>query len=510
LNAPATTIIPGAVLTRRHYSFAAGAFLVFVIYGSLVPFHFRSQTWNEAVMQFQAGLTGQEAADEPLLQKVIARLRAALTLRDLHSRSDFLANVLLFVPLGFLLMGSLTVDRPWWITLLWAPAVLLFGCCLSTAIEFTQTFFPPRCPDLNDIVGETAGAGLGTASWLGLGRPVTRRCRDMGSLEGAGRWSLLLPGYVAFLILLETLPLDLTLSPADIYHKYRDGRIQLIPFVPPPGDRYEWIEKQCWRLALFFPVGWLLRFDHARFGKIIRTWPRVLIFGILTTAFVEFLKIFVVSRNVESGDIITGSLAVLAGWMASKTYVSNQASISLQQKTARGSLQMVLGFIWVGILLFVNWHPFDFRLDAAAAFDRIRQMSWLPFLDYYQGSYLNFLHQIVRKTLLFIPVGLLGSALASSLFSIPTGWRSLVVIGGALGVAIVLEIGQAFLPTRYPSITDILVETAGAVLGCVLAKATGRVRLGADTMTPSGFQDKTWHPERKQESHMNAQLVGEL
>jgi VanZ family protein len=40
---------------------------------------------------------------------------------------------------------------------------------------------------------------------------------------------------------------------------------------------------------------------------------------------------------------------------------------------------------------------------------------------------------------------------------------------GAFGLALVLEIGQVFLPTRYPSITDILVETVGACCGYILS-----------------------------------------
>jgi glycopeptide antibiotics resistance protein len=459
-NAPVAT-----VLSRRHFFIAAAAFLAFVIYGSLIPFHYRPLPWNEALAQFKAVLTGAEK-DSPLeVKEIVTRLRAALTLRGFHSRSDFLANILLFVPLGFLILGSLAVDRPWWVGLVWTPLVLLFGLSLSTAIEFTQTFFPPRNPDLNDILGETLGAGIGAASWLAVGQRVTGACRKIWSPQTGADWSLLLPGYLAFLILIEVLPLDLSLSPADIYHKYREGRIQLIPFIAPPGDRFDWIEKQFWQLALFLPVGWLLGLDRSQIGLAARTWPRVLVFGFLTAGLVEFLQVFVVSRNVETGDIITGTSAILVGWLACTAYRRANGPAESDAQPRRADLQLFLGVVWLGMLVFVNWRPFDFRLEVEPALDRVRQMSWLPFVDYYQGSYLNFLNQVVRKTLLFLPVGLLGNAILTKNIR----WRALAFTFGAFGLALVLEIGQVFLPTRYPSITDILVETVGACCGYILS-----------------------------------------
>jgi glycopeptide antibiotics resistance protein len=273
------------------------------------------------------------------------------------------------------------------------------------------------------------------------------------------------------LLLIEVLPLDLTLSPADIYHKYREGRIQLIPFIAPPGDRFEWIEKQFWQLALFLPLGWLLSLDRSRIGMATRTWPRVLVFGFLTSGLVEFLQVFVASRNVETGDIITGTSAILVGWLACTAYprANELAESDPQLRRADRNLQLFLGVVWLGVLLFVNWRPFDFRLEVEPALDRVRQMSWLPFVDYYHGSYLNFLNQVVRKTLLFFPVGLLGNAVLTQNIR----RRVLAVIFGAFGLALVLEIGQVFLPTRYPSITDILLETVGAYCGYILSRPAG-------------------------------------
>ena len=66
---------------------AALAYTAFVIYGSLVPLDFHALPWDEAVARFGA---------IPFLKLGIG------------SRADWVANLLLFIPLTFLWMGALS------------------------------------------------------------------------------------------------------------------------------------------------------------------------------------------------------------------------------------------------------------------------------------------------------------------------------------------------------------------------------------------------------------------
>ncbi len=66
---------------------AALVYTAFVIYGSLVPLEFRAMPWDEAVAKFGA---------IPFLKLGIG------------SRADWVANLLLFIPLTYLWMGALT------------------------------------------------------------------------------------------------------------------------------------------------------------------------------------------------------------------------------------------------------------------------------------------------------------------------------------------------------------------------------------------------------------------
>jgi glycopeptide antibiotics resistance protein len=74
-----------------------------------------------------------------------------------------IANVLLFVPWGFLTFISLySVDRP---TLQTYILTIMLGFSFTLAIEAWQYFLPTRVADINDViwntVGTIAGATLG-------------------------------------------------------------------------------------------------------------------------------------------------------------------------------------------------------------------------------------------------------------------------------------------------------------------------------------------------------------
>ena len=69
------------------------------------------------------------------------------------------ANVLLFVPWGFLMFISLyTVDRP---TVQTYVLTVLLGLTFTCAIEAWQYFLPSRVADINDVIWNTAGTLFG-------------------------------------------------------------------------------------------------------------------------------------------------------------------------------------------------------------------------------------------------------------------------------------------------------------------------------------------------------------
>ena len=77
-------MMPDSLTPKRTYITLSLCYLAFVIYGSLIPFQFRSLPIEEAINRFR---------HLPYLNLGI------------QSRADFVANILLFIPLSFFLMG---------------------------------------------------------------------------------------------------------------------------------------------------------------------------------------------------------------------------------------------------------------------------------------------------------------------------------------------------------------------------------------------------------------------
>ena len=64
---------------------------------------------------------------------------------------EFVANIALFVPLGFLL--SLVVRRPW--------VGALLGLLLSVSVELVQLVIPDRQATIRDVLSNAIGAAIG-------------------------------------------------------------------------------------------------------------------------------------------------------------------------------------------------------------------------------------------------------------------------------------------------------------------------------------------------------------
>ena len=280
------------ILRARHYAWITLAFVIFVIYGSLVPLTFRLVPFERAWTHFSW------AFSKPI---------------TVAHRSDWAANVLLFTPLGFVGMGWLCVDRgrkPLAVGLL-----LIAFVALATLIEFAQIWFPPRDTSINDVAAETLGGAIGIGIWLVLGQSITDRVRRFWSTHAEGNWAIrLMPGYLVILVIVQGMPFDLTLSPSDLGRKYRAGRIQPIPFAQLSNEPIDFALNAGINFALFLPAGILIGGLPGWIAAGRNAAWRVFGLGLLLASAIEAMQLLVVSRSCDATDIITGSIAALIGW----------------------------------------------------------------------------------------------------------------------------------------------------------------------------------------------------
>ncbi len=438
-----------------------------MLYGSLVPLHFRAMPLEDA-------------------------LRALLDSPQFHigarSRADWAANVLLGVPLGFLLTGRLGRTPARFGRRLLVSVCVLSGCVvLSAGIEFSQAFFPPRTPSMNDLRAQGLGALIGITwywclgsqleQWLGRFRTETR---------GALIARYLLAAYVVSFAIYQLMPFDLSISPAELFRKWQDGRVVLMPFGYP---QLSWAEA-----AYQFGVDVLL---WAPVSALVLLGSRLSPLGamgltIALASVVEAGQLLVFSRVTDVTDLLAAAVgggAVAALWAA--------RSPARAPGSARGwrapTLWWLGFFLWAGALVMIFWYPFDFVLDARTASKRLWSFTRVPFLTYYYGSEFNALTQLLRKTLFFAPLGI---CTAGALARLREGGLSRLagLIAGILvgSVALGIELGQVLLPGKVADLTDLGLATIGGLAGYLGASYVSR-RLRADPQ-PKGQTNSPCKP----------------
>jgi glycopeptide antibiotics resistance protein len=449
---------------------------LFAVYGNLIPLRFQPQSWSQAVATFR---------EIPFIDPF-----------DVGARGDWVISVWLFTALSYLLMGALCVDRPWQVGLAMGLGVVAFCGALSVAIEFVQIFFPPRTVSLNDILVEILGAVAGTVLWLWRGQRITNWARRLeGSLSLAGLARRLLPGYLALLLIAQLMPFDFTVSTSELVLKYQEDKIWLVPFASIGQlGKLELLTN----MAAFLPLGFLRALGTKGLAQGSMPLGRVLRFGVGVASLIALLQLFVYSRIFDTTTILTGTAAVWLGWQLAWAWRAKQRKSSLQAAVGycpAGPLHVlsrrvatVLFAAWLGAILYINWKPFDFTRDPAKfnaepeelPIHGSRRLAMLPLVDYYWGSKYQALDQFLKKTGSFLPFGILAALAMPRLFAPGAAWRVLLP---ALVVAAVVESGRYFLPSRTPSITDLLIQCFGAWLGFVLTRHI-RVILWAETALP--------------------------
>lgn len=416
-------------------------FLLFVIYGSLVPLDFRPIPLAQAVQQFRT---------IPFLDLGIG------------SRADWVANILLFIPLGFLWLGVVWPKQQGFIRLLVAAMVLAASLLLSIGIEFTQLYFPPRTVSQNDILAEFLGALIGLFLWWRYGGDLTHWLKAALITRGKSHVAVkLLWLYLAGLFLYSVLPLDLTISPVEIYHKWRSGKVNLIPFGFFIADPIQLIYDLVTDALLWTPVSLLWVVSGRRAGMQAWAWT------VLAAASLEFCQFFVYSRVTDVTDILMAMAGAGVGvWLGRLFNADKPVQIQNSSALRRPAWALFWGLVWILLLVVIFWYPFDFRLERTFLRERLALFERVPFHAYYYGTEFRAVTELLHKILFFIP---LGAILAFGRLGMPPSAARTIyaVIATAILIAVPsgIELGQIAIPQKNPSTTDLVLEIFGGSIG---------------------------------------------
>ena len=424
-------------------------YLIFAVYGSLVPLEFRSVSAGDAWRSFLS---------LPCYELGVA------------SRSDLVANVSLFIPLTFFAMGALTGENTrrhrWAVALL----VLLSAAMLSSAIEFIQVYLPLRTQSLNDVAAESAGGAIGIALWFLWGGAISRWARSLLIEHDQHRLAIrILLGYLTALTIYQLLPFDLTISPAELYHKWKEMKICLVPFRDLAGQSPGQVLSD---MAQLVPVGFLAAILARNRSS---AFLKALAGGFVFAGGIECLQLLVYSRHSSSTDVIIAAAGAALGVLLARCCGPTARRSFLETGFWRRHGRWIVAAsaaLWCIALVWSKWQPLDFQWPELGLPERIRGMFRVPLYYQYFLTELEASGQVVRD--LLMPL-ILGMMLRGALPASARGRAVAVVAAVAIGMA--LEIGQLFVPERTPDATSMAISAIGGAAGVLLFSSFRRVFL---------------------------------
>jgi glycopeptide antibiotics resistance protein len=358
---------------------------------------------------------------------------------------------------------------------------------LSFLIEIGQVWFPPRVPSFADVVAQMLGTGVGCLIWWTAGSTISAWIGlYLEDTRPAGQVDWLLQAYLVGLVLYSVMPLDLTLSPTELFNKYEEaGKIVLVPFSYNYGSLRQLVFELGTDVVIFIPVGMLAASLLTSSYAPVRSMASSLAFGFAIVLAIELVQLLVLSRFTDTTDLITGTLGVAIGawlmrrWRGARR-VANPSHAAPKKRPSIVWKWFFAAIAYAALLVLLFWAPFDFTLEKEAAKQRLDGFFALPFSSALRGSRFGSLNVLLRKVLLFVPLGVL---LSLSVQSLPRHFRRValtVLLIAAWGFALAIELGQIVLPDRVAVFDDTLLCALGA---CVGALATERIlsrRPGAD------------------------------
>lgn len=416
---------------------------VFVVYGSLVPLDFHPIPWDVAWHKLRAA---------PMLQLGI------------ESRADWVANGVLYLPVGFLSAAMLAGRAPGTARRLAAAGLAMaWGVALAVVVEFAQTAFPPRTVSRNDLLAESIGAVLGALmALLGAGR-----FRAVLSSYGQGGGLLarrLAPLYALIFPALALFPFDLLVSAAEWQTKLAGPQVGLV------------LAESAWALGpvklvaklvveslAALPLGALwAAWATRRAPPALKTtlpgtvWQAALV-GTLVGLLIELAQLAIASGQSQGVSVLTRSLGFALGALAwQRQHLLTAEALRAMLRRWTGGLLLALA----GVLTLYNGAYNKPWLGLDQAWYRLQhEVRFQPFYYHYYTTEMHAVISLIAVSLCYAPLGLLGWA-----------WhvRPGVVAVMALLLSLLMECSKLLAEGTHPDPSNLWIAAAAAWCAQVL------------------------------------------
>jgi VanZ family protein len=369
-------------LSSTRYCFAAFVYALLIAYASTVVgplgFHFVLIDPREALSRLLAITYVDNGSDQ---------------------RSDWMGNVALLVPLGFLLAGWCSYARRLSVARGVTAFVLSVGFIL--AVKYAQLFFPPRTVTLNYVLAQTTGAIIGILLYGGSRQTLSRLGEGPGGLEGL---RVVLWIYTALMVLFMLTPLDFALNMEDLI-----AQLDKLPdtFTTIAGAGRPFVVRVALILTsilITIPAGALFAIVSDGRTYVGRSIGAATSIGLGFMTGVYALTTLVISGAPSLPAIVFHTLGIAVG-AAMMHVVVRQDPDKIRRDLAGLVPWMVpvylLALLAVNGLLSLDWTTPD---QAEAA---LRVRWFIPLFDYYIVSKAQAAKNIASHAVMYAPIGVM-------------------------------------------------------------------------------------------------------
>jgi len=349
---------------------------------------------------------------------------------------------------------------------------------LSVSIECAQVWIPDRVSSTADVYAQVAGTAIGIVLWLLTGGIIENWIADFRTARRPlQRAELMLRACFVAIVLSNLLPFDLTLNPYDIWSKFQNGKIVLIPF-----RGFVWSDAAVFELLLKALTGIPIGMLAVSIGTHGRRLPlHAAVVGVGLVALIELAQLFVESRFSSTTDVLVGGVGACFGVWIEKEFLAGPV-----QRLPTQSAPQLRGLLAAAYLVFpcvVLWWPLDFSIDGSMIKAKLQTLADLPLSQLIMGqSYLRGISQITERVSLFLPFGVLvGASLPrrSPLRMVNPRKTFLAGFLVVVAAAVFVEAGQVFVPERTPDGADVLLAVIGGTAGLAVHRLITRDDFGA-------------------------------
>ncbi|MGH7871741.1 MAG: VanZ family protein [Candidatus Binatia bacterium] len=420
---PSAEHLAPALIERHSLRWLLLLYSLFILYGTFIPFEF--------------------SGDAVVLQSQLTRFFRPPFANGVRqfSLADMSSNILLFVPFGFLWVGSDIGKNIF--SRLWAAffVVGLLGGLFGLAIEIGQLFSPGRIPSLLDALCNGSGAAIGGLFACSFFRLLRGRLGNYAIAVLNHRPSLLLLAlYLAAYAVDAFYPFDVTLDVSTVWHNVKYAR--WIPFTG--GVRRYWPDLIVEKVMLFAAIGYLAR-GNLKTSFVANRGLGAWWLCVAASLAIEMGKLLFSGRSPNVENFMLSSFGALLGVVLAYPL----ATTALCRRHAFA----ILLSLTVLVAAWAELSPLDWVGSVAEWSTRAERIEWLPLTAYYHADPRLALFDLLKKLLLVGPFGFL---LAMRTHRISAAHPRLRATVAGLVLGALFEAAQIGVSSRTASSTDVL------------------------------------------------------